>query len=140
MAVNYAITSCGDRRLLRAMRYVLRDLTRQPQMKELASIAGLERTYFCRRFHQAIGVTYCKWSRDLRLERARELLAKTDLPISAVAAEVGYGDVTTFARNFRKCCSASPGRYTRTQLQTTENTIFADNSTKNAEKSGRTGE
>jgi len=49
---------------------------------------------------------------------------------------VGYTDVTTFERNFRKCLNASPRQYRvgQQRIQGTHNfTIFAENSTSNAE-------
>ena len=111
MAFNAQALSCNDRRLLRAIHYIIRDLTRQPPIAELASIAGLERTYFSRHFQRTIGFSFSTWNRHIRVERAKNLLASTDLPITSIAIAVGYTDVTTFERNFRKCLNASPRHY-----------------------------
>lgn len=111
MAFNPRALSCNDRRLLRAIHYIVQDLTRQPPIAELAGIAGLERTYFSRHFHRMIGFSFSTWNRHIRVERAQDLLASTDLPITQIAMAVGYADVTTFERNFRKCSNASPRHY-----------------------------
>ncbi len=115
MAPNDA--PCRDRRLRRVIQHIIQDLTRQPRMAELASLAGLERTYFCRHFHRTVGVKFSIWSRNVRAERAKELLANTDLPITTIATAVGYVDVTTFERNFRRCQHCSPRQYRQSQRQ-----------------------
>ena len=128
--------SCADRRLSRAMRYVLSDLSKRHPLAKVASIAGLERTYFCKLFQQSVGLTFSSWDRFVRMEYAKELLAKGDLPITTISIDVGYTDVTTFERNFRRFVGRSPSRYRR-QIRWADRmrniTIFADNSTTNAE-------
>jgi AraC-like DNA-binding protein len=133
---------CRDRRVRRVIQHIIQDLTRQPRMAELASLAGLERTYFCRHFHQTVGVRFSTWSRQVRAEQAKHLLAHTDLPISTIATEVGYDDVTTFERNFRRCQNCSPRQYRKAQRQAerTPHTIVADNYTTSAENSTTSAE
>src|SRR5262245_41581857 len=111
MAFDERALSCNDRRLLRAIHYTIQDLTRQPPIAELARVAGLERTYFSRHFQRTIGISFSAWNRHIRVERAKSLLASTDLPITSIAMAVGYTDVTTFERNFRRCLNASPRDY-----------------------------
>lgn len=143
------LVSRMDRRLLRVIQYINQDLSKQPRLVDLAAIAGLERTYFCRLFHHTVGVTFSTWSRRIRAERAKALLETTDLPIKSIAISVGYADVTTFERNFRKCFECSPRQCRKTQhgeqaaCTTTvadKFTSIAENSTTNAEteKNGET--
>ena len=49
--------------------------------------------------------------RDLRMERARELLAGTDLPLSEVGRAVGYPRPTTFATAFSREVGCSPAAW-----------------------------
>lgn len=128
--------SCSDRRLQRALQYFAKDLSKQPTLAELASVAGMGRTYFSRHFLEAVGVNFSTWSRYVRIERAKELLARSDLPITTVASTVGYADITTFERNFRKNADCSPRQYRRNQRRTqlAQNiATFADNSSIKAE-------
>jgi AraC-like DNA-binding protein len=104
---------CMDRRVLRVLEHVSRDLTRHPTLAQAAAIAGLERTYFCKHFQKTVGVNFCTWSRQIRVAAAKDLLANSDLSVTAIGMAVGYKDVTTFERNFRKCVSTSPRRYRR---------------------------
>jgi hypothetical protein len=98
-----------------------------------------------------MGVTFAEWSTLVRIKQAKELLKVIDLSITGVAAAVGYSDVTTFARAFRKCESMSPRDYrmsllgSRTELGTGTPTVesadsavqFADLLARNAETDPR---
>ena len=111
MAFDPTSHVCGDRRVARAMCLISRDLSRRPTVDEIASAVGLSRTHFSKRFHFMIGVSFVEWSSLIRIREAKELLKVIDLSITAVAAAVGYSDVTTFARVFRKHESMSPRSY-----------------------------
>lgn len=102
---------CRDRRVQRVLRYVAQDLTRRPTLIDASRIAGLEATYFSKRFRVVVGTTYAEWSRRLRMEYAKQLLGIEDLSITAIAASVGYHDVTTFERVFRRCEGTCPRDY-----------------------------
>jgi|SRR5688572_21600711 len=94
--------TCNDRRVARVLRYLTEDLTRRPTLSDVSRVAGLETTYFSKLFRAMVGIPYAEWSRRLRVRHARELLEIADLSITAVAAAVGYMDVTTFERAFRR--------------------------------------
>jgi AraC-like DNA-binding protein len=121
-----------DRRLRRAIDYVARNLARCPTLGEVSTIAGLERTYFSSRFRKAIGITFQEWNRRIRIDRAKCLLVQSDLTITAIGLAVGYSDVTTFERNFRRCTNVSPRQYRQAVTQS-RNTIFAEKPQTSAE-------
>jgi len=108
-----AILACSDRRVARVLRYLAADLTRRPTLGDVSRVAGLETTYFSKRFRAIVGIPYADWSRRLRVHHARELLEIADLSITAIAAAVGYMDVTTFERAFRRVEGTSPREYRR---------------------------
>jgi transcriptional regulator GlxA family with amidase domain len=111
MAFDQTGFVCHDRRVARAMRLALHDLSKRPSVDEIANAVGLSRTHFSRRFHFLMGVGFAEWSTLVRIKEAKELLKVIDLSITGVAAAVGYPDVTTFARVFRKYESMSPREY-----------------------------
>jgi|SRR5688572_9252629 len=106
---------CEDRRVARAMSLASHDLSKRPTLDEIANAVGLSRTHFARRFQFMVGVSFAEWSTLVRIKEAKELLKIIDLSITGVAAAVGYPDVTTFARVFRKYEAMSPRDY-RTKL------------------------
>lgn len=73
-----------------------------------ARIAGLEPTYFSTFFRRNTGIGYHSWLRWTRVRRAIELMRQGELTITAIAFEVGFGDLRTFERAFRKCTGSCP--------------------------------
>jgi transcriptional regulator GlxA family with amidase domain len=143
VAIRSQVPLCHDRRLQRVIELIVNDMSRQLTLAQVANIAGLERTYFCRRFQETVGLNFSHWNRHIRIESAKHLLATTDLPVTAVGFAVGYEDITTFARNFRRCVDLSPREYRRNQrhAQRTHNiTTFAENSTTIADNFTRNAE
>jgi AraC family transcriptional regulator len=74
----------------------------------LADIAGLSRFHFCTAFRQATGSTPHAWLVNLRMERARQLLARSELPVTEVALAVGYETPSAFTASFRKATGLTP--------------------------------
>jgi len=104
---------CSDRRICRAIAVLTQDLTQRTSLVEAAQIAGLTPNYFSSCFRKSVGVTFVGWSSRLRIGEAKRLLAIADLSITAVAASVGYADVTTFERVFRRLEGTCPRTYRR---------------------------
>src|SRR5262245_23688701 len=107
----------SNRRLARVLAHIHRDSSQPLSLAQAARIAGLERTYFSSYFQTITGVTFRQWNRLHRIELAKHLLRTSQLAINSIALSVGYEDVTTFERNFRKCASVSPRLWRRKDSQ-----------------------
>jgi transcriptional regulator GlxA family with amidase domain len=77
----------------------------------MAKLSGLPERSFKRRFEQATGMSPLEYVHALRLEEAKQMLEATDLPIEAIANEVGYEDAGFFARLFKRNVDLTPGQY-----------------------------
>jgi transcriptional regulator GlxA family with amidase domain len=77
----------------------------------MATAAGLERRTLLRRFASATGMTPIEYCRAARIARARELLEGGDTSQKQIAQSLGYKDVASFARIFRKAVGSAPGAY-----------------------------
>lgn len=82
-------------------------------LEDLSQILDLERTYCCKVFPRITGKSFSKWIRRIRIERAQALLRIDLLSITHVSHAVGYGDITTFERAFRKELGLSPQSFRR---------------------------
>ena len=100
-----------DPRLERLSRHVLSNLSERLTLSRAAEVAGLERTYFSRFFHAVAGRTFSEWNRAIRMERAKALLLRRGPSILSIAITVGYTDITTFERAFKKYAGISPRAY-----------------------------
>jgi transcriptional regulator GlxA family with amidase domain len=101
----------GDTAVLKAQEWVhIRD-GRDVSLASMAAAAGLERRTFLRRFANATGMTPIEYCRAVRIARARELLESGNTPQKEIAQSLGYKDVPSFARVFRKATGLAPGAY-----------------------------
>ncbi|HVS65163.1 MAG TPA: AraC family transcriptional regulator [Thermoanaerobaculia bacterium] len=97
-----------SRSLRRLWRHVEGNIHRRVPLAEAAQIAGFERTYFSQYFHSRVGVTYSRWINAMRVSRAIDLLIHTHLTCAETCAAVGYRDVRTFQRNFKRLTGSTP--------------------------------
>jgi AraC-like DNA-binding protein len=81
-------------------------------LAELSAVAGLSRFELVRRFGAQMGLTPHAFQTDLRIARARRLLAAGDSP-AAVAAMCGFADQPHLTRTFRRAVGVTPARYAR---------------------------
>jgi AraC-like DNA-binding protein len=78
-----------------------------------AKDAGLSPFHFLRVFAHVLGVTPHQYLVRSRLRRAARLLAEGARPITDVAFDVGFGDLSNFVRTFRRAAGVSPRRFRR---------------------------
>ena len=86
----------------------------QYSMARVAELLSMHRRTLNRRL-DACGTTFQTLVEEVRFGIARQLLEDTDLPLSQVAATVGYSDVSAFTRAFRRWSGTSPGAWRRTR-------------------------
>jgi transcriptional regulator GlxA family with amidase domain len=101
----------GDKAVLKAQEWVHMRDGRDVSLASMAAVAGLERRTFLRRFAKATGMTPIEYCRAVRIARARELLEGGNMPQKDIAQSLGYEDVASFARIFRKVTGLAPGAY-----------------------------
>jgi AraC-like DNA-binding protein len=111
------MAACGDRRIQRVLDAVARDLTKRWTLADAAAIAGLESVYFSKLFRKTMGVTFPEWTARIRVAQAKNLLRILDMSITAIAGSVGYTDITTFDRAFRRREQMSPRQYRTLQRE-----------------------
>jgi len=99
------------RRLLPALEALRSELTQPVMMPVLANRCGLSESQFRRVFTGTMGMLPVQYQRQLRIERARQLLRQTNQTVAAIAAEVGYAETAFFAHTFKKLVGLAPGQY-----------------------------
>lgn len=90
----------------------------EPQsLSRAASMAHLSQRQFRNVFRKLAGASFVEHVNRVRVGRAEDLLRAGQLPISAIAFEVGFEDLSTFYRAFRKGRGISPQTYRKTLFQ-----------------------
>jgi len=91
--------------------YLSDHLSQQMSVEMMARLACMGLTKFKLAFKEHYGRTPASYVHSLRMARARELLASTDLPVSAVAQQVGYRSASAFTQSFGRSEGVLPSAY-----------------------------
>lgn len=81
---------------------------RRWQIDKLAQQVHLSRAQFERRFRAVAGCAPNQFIIRTRLERARDLINETTMPLSQIAAVLGYDDVSFFSRQYKRVMGHAP--------------------------------
>ncbi len=108
----------GDPAVARAQRHAHMADGCDVSVAAMAAAAGLSRRTFMRRFARATGSTPQAYCLAVRLARARELLEASALAPKEIAERLGYVDVSSFARAFRRQHGVPPAAYRQKARQT----------------------
>jgi AraC-like DNA-binding protein len=99
------------RTLHRVREHVEAHLGENLDLAALAAVAGISVFHFARQFKQSAGVTPHHYLVTRRIERARQMLADSDLALSEIALATGFADQSHFARHFRQLTGTTPREF-----------------------------
>ena len=100
-----------DQRITQALELIRSSFDKEIAVTELARAVHLSYPQFNRLFVKQLGISPIRYINQLRLDKAKELLYTTDLPIQAVATECGFKDIYYFSNFFRAATGCSPTQY-----------------------------
>jgi AraC family transcriptional regulator len=101
----------------RAKELIVRDLSQNISIKHLAKECELSPSYFCRAFSQSTGLPPHRWLLEKRIERVRELLTASRMPLAEVAIACGFFDQSHLTKVFSRAIGMTPGAWQRLQRQ-----------------------
>jgi len=99
------------RRAVRAALWIDANSHESIDLETAAREAGLSPFHFLRVFADVLGVTPHQYLVRSRLRHAAHLLADRDRPITEIAYDVGFGDLSNFVRTFHRAAGVSPRGY-----------------------------
>ena len=91
-----------------ALQYIAQHYTREISLADLADRCCMNRSYFCRQFHEITGKTAMSYVNEYRLAKAKALLLTTQDSISEIAVSTGFADNSYFTRKFKELYGISP--------------------------------
>jgi AraC family transcriptional regulator len=98
----------GGGKLRRVIEYMRTHMDESLSLSQLANLSGLSPSQFTRSFRAAMGKPPHNYLIDLRIEKARDLLERTDLPVIEVGMQCGFAQPNHFATTFRKVVGLAP--------------------------------
>lgn len=94
-----------------ALEYINENLEKDLTLYEIAAAVGMSPYHFARAFKQAIGLPPHQYLIKCRIEKAKSLLAKTNLAIAEIAYRVGFASQSHFTTLFGKHTATTPKAY-----------------------------
>ena len=99
--------------LFGAMAFMEKHCGERISRDEAAQAAHLSPSHFSHMVRKETGSTFTEWLNRLRVDRAAEMLARTDKPLAVVAIECGFEDQSYFTKVFRRYRNCPPGLFRR---------------------------
>ncbi|WP_213650504.1 response regulator [Paenibacillus sp. J23TS9] len=101
-----------------AIRYVEEHLNQGFGLREIADHVYLNPSYFSVLFKEQMQMTFIEYVTRMRVQKAKELLLQTRLPVVEIAERVGYQTTKYFNKVFKEYEGHSPGLYRKNNYQT----------------------
>jgi AraC-like DNA-binding protein len=83
------------------------------RLADLARTCDLSVSHFARSFKASFGTTCHRWLTQRRIERAQELLSRSELRLADIATLSGFVDQAAFTRTFHRFVGVTPGHWRR---------------------------
>lgn len=98
-------------RVPKLMHYIQENFREDITLHHAASVAGLQVHSFCRFFKSLTNRTFSDFLNEVRIGFVCKLLQQSDLPVTQIALESGYTNISYFNRCFKKINRMSPKAY-----------------------------
>jgi AraC-like DNA-binding protein len=108
---NHPVRGGMPERFRSVSRYILSHYHRDISLDEVASVASMNKSAFCRYFKEHARKTFSEYLNELRIDYASKLVLEGSLSISQICFEVGYNNLPYFIKQFKKIKGASPRQY-----------------------------
>ena len=112
-------------RLARIRAWVNKNYAAPVSLTIAARVAGLNAKYFSKFFRDKTGIRFTEWVHSVRVEKATQMMRRSNYPITTVAYDVGFRDLRTFERVFKRHMGMTPRDY-RERVRPDYRRIFLD--------------
>ena len=102
--------------VLETTRYIQQHLDQAITLNQIAAYIGVNESYLSRAFSSRTGSTIKNTINSIKMEKAKELLANTNLKIYEIAMQLGLENTTYLSRLFHQYTGCTPMEY-RNQIK-----------------------
>lgn len=111
------MTPTHDRRLLMVLEFINQNLRRQLVIRDLATVVNLSPGRLAHLFKSEVGLSPQRYANNVRLEKAKNLLASGVLSVKEISSEIGFPNVSSFCRCFKARYGTTPREYRKIHLR-----------------------
>ncbi len=105
------VQALSDKRISKALKRLHEDPQMHWTLEKMAEEVSMSRAAFAKRFKALVGQPMFEYLTLLRVQRAKELLQETKLPLYEISSRVGYESDLAFTKTFKKHTGTTPTRY-----------------------------
>lgn len=113
--VTHALSECSGNKDLAftapVCEYIAEHYREDIRLNDAASVMGFSEGYFARSFRAKFGTSFIEYLTQYRLDKGKDLLVRSEIPIEQVAYRVGFNNYSYFCTCFKRRCGMSPGAY-----------------------------
>jgi YesN/AraC family two-component response regulator len=109
--LSFAVSTNLPSDILKAISYIEENFSEKINLADCARAASLSSYHFCRKFKKFTGMTPMKFVTQLRINKAKALLAYEDMNITEVSEHVGFSDSSVFCAQFKKLTGLNPREF-----------------------------
>ncbi|MBU5615517.1 helix-turn-helix domain-containing protein [Psychrobacter sp. TAE2020] len=101
----------ADQLVKRVQDYIENNFQQPLQVSQLAAMVNITTRTLNRRFQSAVAMRPIEYIQAVRIEQAKRLLESKDVSIKSLADQVGYSDISSFTRLFKRATALTPKEY-----------------------------
>ena len=106
-----SVNSSDFERFNKVYRFLVKNFNKPIKLEEVAAVAGLTPTAFCRYFKERTKKTFVQYLNDMRIGHAKKFLIEGKMKISTLSMEVGFNNLSNFIEQFKKSTNMLPSEY-----------------------------
>ena len=107
----------GSSRVDKVISFINKNYTRKIDLNEIASLAAMNPTAFCRFFKSSTGKSFVSYLMELRINYACKLLLMNTKSISEISIESGFDTISHFNKSFKKSMGLTPSQYQQNMIR-----------------------
>lgn len=97
--------------VLEAIAYMKEHFTEKITLEDVAATIGFNANYFSELFKKETGENFSNYLLGIRMEKAKQMLRDTKIPVYEIGESVGYKDAKYFSQQFMKVVGVKPAEY-----------------------------
>ena len=109
--ISYQLSSTDLDRINRIYAYVIANYTQEVHLDEVAHLANMTETAFCRYFKKVTKKTFVSLVTEFRIKHACELLRTSNKAMAEICFESGFGNLSHFNKQFKQYMNETPLQY-----------------------------
>lgn len=105
---SFKPSSSSYEHIAKAIEYIMQNYAQPITLTEVAQAIHLSPNHLSKLFPEVSGITFLDYLTNHRIKKAKELLASTDIPVTYIAYDCGFGSFSSFSRIFKKQNGCTP--------------------------------